>query len=497
MHVKIIGDTAKTFTSGFSDWKHAKECIVEHEGSETHRKAMLTYLLESAEKGQVDSELKKQFETECEYWYEVLRRVVAVVKFLAELPFRGHSAVFGDPSNGNYLGILELLSQFDPFLKAHIEKYGNAGKGQPSYLSHGICEEFIQLMREKVLCHILNEIEIAKYFSISVDSTPDVAHTDQLTLILRYLSREGCIEERFLKFLPITSHTGDSLCTSVLTALKEMEINFDNCRGQCYDNANNMSGCYKGLQSRLKEINPLVEWVPCAAHTLNLVGVNSVNCCLETEDFFSFVQTLFNFCSRSPSQWQTITAGLQPDENSRIETLKTLSDTRWSVHAEATKALCLNYANIQESLRKIADDANQQLTPRDEASLLCKKMDKLEIAFLCNMWNTILQRFYKTSTTLQTVDLDLSVAVNLIRSLKDFVAELRNQFDTFEAKQMSPTVSAVYKSDSQRQRKRKKRSDESAEPDQHLSGRDLFSSSVFILVIDRLVAEHFHSVNSM
>lgn len=210
------------------------------------------------------------------------------------------------------------MYQFDPFLKEHIEKYGTAGKGHTSYLSHVICEEFIELMGQKFLCHILNKIKIAKYFSISFDSTPDVAHTDLLTFILQYVSQEGCIEECFLKFLPITSHTGDSLCTSVLTALQEMEINFDNCRGQRYDNGSNMSGCYKGLQSHMKEIDPLAEWVPCATHTLNLIGVNSVNCCLETEDFFSFVQDLFNFCSRSPVQWQTITASLQPNDNNRI-----------------------------------------------------------------------------------------------------------------------------------------------------------------------------------
>lgn len=153
-----------------------------------------------------------------------------------------------------------------------------------------ICEEFIELMRQKVFCHILNEI--AKYFSISVDSTPDVAHMDQLTFILRYVSQEDCIEECFLKLLPITSHTGDSLCTSVLTALQEMEINFDNCRGQCYNNGSNMSGCYKGLQACMKEINPSAEWVPCATHTLNLVGVNSVNCSLKTEDFLIFARDL-------------------------------------------------------------------------------------------------------------------------------------------------------------------------------------------------------------
>lgn len=54
---------------------------------------------------------------------------------------------------------------------------------------------------------------------------------------------------------------------------------------------------------------------------------------------------------------------------------------------------------------------------------------------------------------------------------------------------MSPTVSVVYKVNTQRQRKRKKHSDEATEPDQHVSGWDLFSSSTFILVFDRLVPE--------
>jgi len=36
------------------------------------------------------------------------------------------------PNNGNYLGILELIFQFDPFLKEYILKYGNQGTGNPS-----------------------------------------------------------------------------------------------------------------------------------------------------------------------------------------------------------------------------------------------------------------------------------------------------------------------------------------------------------------------------
>ncbi|KAL4143648.1 hypothetical protein QTP88_005959 [Uroleucon formosanum] len=43
-------------------------------------------------------------------------------------------------------------------------------------------------------------------------------------------------------------------------------------RGQTYDNAMNMSGQYSGLQARIKEINPLADYILCLAHSLNLIG---------------------------------------------------------------------------------------------------------------------------------------------------------------------------------------------------------------------------------
>ena len=343
-----------------------------------------------------------------------------------------------------------------------MEKYGNAGRGTPSYLSLNVCEEFIQLMGQKVLDEIISRVKLAKYFAISVDSTPDITHVDQLTFILRYVSPEGCIEERFVKFLPIESYAGEALFNSVMNVLEEMGIDINNCRGQCYDNASNMSGAYKGVQARIKQISTLAQWVPCAAHTLNLVGVNSVS-----------------------------RAGLQPNENQRIETLKSLSDTRWSAHAVANKALCQNYAGIQQSLLNIADDEHQNWSTREEARALYKKMNKLEIALMCNMWNTILQRFQGVSTALQAVELDLCNAVDLVRSLREYVAGLRDQFDTFEtaARNMSPTMSHEYKADTQRKKKRKRQADESSEPECELSGRRRFHTSVYICVIDRLVSE--------
>ena len=151
---------------------------------------MLIYCTRHTQTGLINSKLIHQFQVEQSYWQQVLERIVAVVKFLAArgLAFRGQNENIGSRLNGNYLGVLEILSKFDPFLAEHIEKYGNRGKGNPSYLSANVCEELVAVMGEKVLLAILKEVLTAKYYSISVDSTPDVSHVDQLTFTVRYVN---------------------------------------------------------------------------------------------------------------------------------------------------------------------------------------------------------------------------------------------------------------------------------------------------------------------
>jgi hypothetical protein len=40
----------------------------------------------------------------------------------------GNNEILGSPTNINFLGILEVISQFDPFLKEKLETHGNKGK---------------------------------------------------------------------------------------------------------------------------------------------------------------------------------------------------------------------------------------------------------------------------------------------------------------------------------------------------------------------------------
>ena len=58
------------------------------------------------------------------------------------------------------------------------------------------------------------QLKTDKYYSVSVDSTPDVSHSDQLTVILRYVMSYGPVE-RFLQFLHIECHNGADLVNTL------------------------------------------------------------------------------------------------------------------------------------------------------------------------------------------------------------------------------------------------------------------------------------------
>ena len=301
------------FRIGFNDWKNASARLASHERGTAHILA-IKKSLEMKVTDRIHTSFEQRYLHEEAYWTNVLKRIVAVISFLAErgLPFRGTTEQLGCANNGNYLGCLELVSKFDPFLAQHLEVYGNKGKGSVSYLSSTICDEFILLLAEKVKSTIVREIKDAKYYGVSIDSTPDVSHIDQLTVIFRYVMQDGSAVERFLQYVVIEHHDGEYLFGKLQEVLEANGIDLMDCRGQSYDNASNMSGVYSGVQARVCKINPLAQWVPCAAHSLNLVGVAAAESCLEAVKYFGLIQAVYNFVSISPKMGHTSWEKVKP-----------------------------------------------------------------------------------------------------------------------------------------------------------------------------------------
>lgn len=487
---KLMGTSEQQLTGdGYCDWKHSSTRLSGHETSKDHLESVLALACRARSTGRIDMNLAKEVEQVEQYWCKVLKRLVSVLKFVCErgLALRGDNETIGSANNGNYLGLLELLAQYDDFLHQHILEHGNRGRGHTNYLSSTICEELVQLMAREVLAEIISRVKTSKYYSISLDSTVDESHVDQLTLIFRYMENTTPIE-RFVTFMPNQGHRAQEMFDGLMNFLNLHKIDIKNCRGQSYDNASAMSGRYNGLQAKVAAENKLATWIPCAGHSLNLVGKASVECIPAAVAFFDLLENIYVFFTASTHRYKILTDLLKLVDGP-VYVPKRVTTTRWSCKADATKAFVQGYPHFKEALLKLAEHEDEMPKVRCEANGLFEFMCKLETGIYAVFWHDILNRVNGTSHVLQSPKLDLNTAVASVKSLMKFIEEKRECFDAYERQgvEKSGTTSYVQK----RQRRRNVRLnpvDYGREPEADLSPSQKFRVENFLPVIDQFVS---------
>lgn len=275
---------------------------------------------------------------------------------------------------------------------------------------------------------ILAEIKHSKYFSISVDSTPDISHSDQLAFCVRY-AKSGMPIERFIQFIHINQHNSEYLSNTVINFLSKHSINFSDCRGQSYDNANNMAGKYSGLQQRLLQLNKYAIFIPCAAHSLNLVGTAAVSDNRHAASFFCFTESIYTFFVDSTFRWDLLTNALA----SKQKTLKRSSGTRWYAKFNSIDALNGSIKQVKDVLLQMINDEQLQTNGINKvlATGHIRNLCKFENILMLKIWYAILKQFERVSKILQKSDLNVSIAVRLYRGLISYCEGVKDKFQVF------------------------------------------------------------------
>ncbi|OCT57850.1 hypothetical protein XELAEV_18002940mg [Xenopus laevis] len=379
-----------------SKWHKLYKKLPEHEHSAQHRKNYWNH------------DIQRTLAVEAEKFTVLLERLLDVTLFLASrnLAFRGSSQRVGDIQNGNFLGILELMAHYDAVLKEHLDKVKRSqekGKKLPAhYLSWGTQNEFINLCGPHVLNAILSERQEAIYFTVTCDASPDISHTKQNVIVLRYVHRcsqtgKWCIQERFLEFFDFFQKTGEEIAEMLTSRLREHNIDLKDCRGQGYDNGANMAGRIKGVKSRILEKYPQAIFCPCAAHALNLVGVNS------------------------PERWHTLFEEI-------AGSLHGLSDTRWSSRVEAIRPVAKKLPSILQALEKIISSRRLTSDAQSEAVGLYNYFSFFRAILLATFWLKVLQCFDERNKILQARSVSMEIGVANIRALAEEMKSLREKW---------------------------------------------------------------------
>lgn len=476
---------------GFINWRKLNEKLPEHENSQSHKMSFVSWkaLEASLGKGGIDRELQDQIKKEESHWREVLRCIVDAILFLAKQgsSFRGTNETcnFADPDSGKFLNTIDLISHYNENLRQHIDRHK---KGQLSYFSHKVQDEFLDLIAHQIREDIIKDIKAAKYFSLIFDCTPDVSKNEQMTEVIRYIkfNEEGPeICESFLDFFTVSEKTGEGLFESIAEKLKQDGLDLKYCRGQSYDNGANMAGKYKGVQSRIVQENKLAYFVPCSAHSLNLVGVHSAEACVEAQSYFGIVNSLYNYFYGSTSRWEVLKKHVPLS-------LKSESKTRWSARLESVEVIYKHMDKVLYALEELNTHEFSSPETRSEAKSLICNLKNFECVVMTCFWYTILKKIDRVNKFLQREDATVDKAAKIIHGLLNLLSstrELTVSEAIDEAKFLSSNIGITTEYKETRKRKKKKMPGETCEDDaSNLTAEELFKKSLF-QICDRIISE--------
>ena len=214
---------------------------------------------------------------------------IALLCARQDLALRGHDESENSENKGNFKEILGLLASENPTLRHQLENAPSNAK----YVSKEIQNDLLKAAVAVVLHSICEDIQSAYYYSLIADECRDVSRTEQLSICLRFVSRQdNHIKERFVGFTDVYELDASSLAGEIMCQLGQLGLNPSKCISQCYDGASVMSGHLSGVQAIVQRT---LLYVHCYAHRLNLVLLDTARGNNDVNNFFGLLEAVYRF----------------------------------------------------------------------------------------------------------------------------------------------------------------------------------------------------------
>ena len=80
------------------------------------------------------------------------------------------------------------------------------------------------MMSKTIRGTICEEVRQSGYFSLMADEKKDLSKLEQLSVVVRYVDKEGIVNERFLTFVQAICLNAESLSSYLLKVLEDDEL---------------------------------------------------------------------------------------------------------------------------------------------------------------------------------------------------------------------------------------------------------------------------------
>ena len=146
-----------------------------------------------------------------------------------------------------------------------------------------------------------------------------------------------------------------------------------------------------------------------------------VEYCPEAKSFFGVVQYIYTLFSSSTKRWKIF-----KDKVSGL-TVKPLSHTRWESHVESVKAIKEQIVHIRDALLDLAEVTEDSKTKSDAETLALYDLESFEFLLGMVIWYNLLHAINVVSKFIQSEDMDIDIAINLLQGLDNFLDQFREE----------------------------------------------------------------------
>ncbi|XP_025637904.1 uncharacterized protein [Arachis hypogaea] len=330
-----------------------------------------------------------------------LKTSINAIRWLAfqAYAFRGDDESPGSLNRENFIELIKLLASCNQNVNNVVLE--NAPENA-QYISPGVQKDILHIFARKVRAIIREEIGDSK-FCIIIDEARDESKREKMSVVLRFVDKHGCVQERFFDIIHVSNTCSLTLKIEISSVLSCHNLDVQKLRGQGYDGASNMHAkevCYvHQFFSKLTLIVNVVTVSPKRHDQLRVAQANNVANLIAND--------------------QIVTgSGLN-----QIGTLQRAGDTRWGSHLNSVRSLLCMFDATCEVLEKSTEEGN--FSTRGDASAAYDAITSFEFVFILHLMRNILEVSHDLCQALQRKNQDILNALTLVSTTKTLIQRMR------------------------------------------------------------------------